>query len=484
MFIAGGQGSQGLWWLLRPTVLVASAMIRISSSPAPSAIPTKTTDAIIILSSSIVNYISLGTLMCLEKSIISPVGIYDSNKALEVLCSVSRAKVLNLMGDIIKVVFRDGCRTPPLDNVCCFSVLSVFSSLSDDLVPPMAALLKTMPNLIDLQLSSAVISVNSRTSSSGFNISYWKSLNLAFVDRLQNATLSILNGNNEVELAAYLLENATNLKKMVIYHSGQHSAISETLTLIRFAAAANFHRNQPPQARKSQFVMADNRNGNGKPTKGAGAGNNPYAIDLNVFSQRLKALYSHWNEHPELWDSCEVIAIATPPQSDEIRYLKSSTLQMWMVGYDVPDTIMVFMKKQIHFLGSQKKVSFFQGVKKAAKEAVGVDLVTHVKAKSDDGGALMDAVLGVIHAQLKADGHDTVVVGRMAREEPEGNLLKLWFEKLKSATVQLGDVTNGLSDLFAVKEKEELDDVKKAAYLSSVVMQKMVTKLENVIDDE
>nr|XP_011466233.1 PREDICTED: putative FBD-associated F-box protein At5g53635 isoform X1 [Fragaria vesca subsp. vesca] len=174
------------------------------------------------------NYISLGTLMCLEKSIISPVGIYDSNKALEVLCSVSRAKVLNLMGDIIKllqVVFRDGCRTPPLDNVCCFSVLSVFSSLSDDLVPPMATLLKTMPNLIDLQLSSAVISVNSRTSSSGFNISYWKSLNLAFVDRLQNATLSILNGNNEVEFAAYLLENATNLKKMVIYHSGQHSAI-------------------------------------------------------------------------------------------------------------------------------------------------------------------------------------------------------------------------------------------------------------------
>ncbi|KAL6141844.1 hypothetical protein ACLB2K_060130 [Fragaria x ananassa] len=230
--------------------------------------------------------------------------------------------------------------------------------------------------------------------------------------------------------------------------------------------------------------MADNQNGNGKPTKGAGAGNNPYTIDLNVFSQRLKALYSHWNEHPELWDSCEVIAIATPPQSDEIGYLKSSALQMWMVGYDVPDMIMVFMKKHIHFLGSQKKVSFFQGVKKAAKEVVGVDLVTHVKAKSDDGSALMDAVLGVIRAQPRADGHDIVVVGRIAREEPEGNLLKLWFEKLKSATVHLGDVTNGLSDLFVVKEKEELGDIKKAAYLSSVVMQKMVTKLENVIDDE
>ncbi|PRQ42486.1 putative peptidase M24, FACT complex subunit Spt16p/Cdc68p, creatinase/Aminopeptidase P/Spt16 [Rosa chinensis] len=230
--------------------------------------------------------------------------------------------------------------------------------------------------------------------------------------------------------------------------------------------------------------MADNRNGNSKPTKAAGAGNNPYSIDLNVFSQRLKSLYSHWNEQPELWDSSDVIAIATPPQSDEIRYLKSSALQMWLVGYDVPDTIMVFMKKEIHFLGSQKKVSFFQGVKKSAKDAVGVDVVTHVKAKSDDGSALMDTILGVIRAQPKADGRDTVIVGRIAREDPEGNLLKLWFEKLKSATVQLGDVTNGLSDLFAVKEKEELGNVKKAAYLNTLVMQKMVAKLESVIDDE
>ncbi|KAK9920058.1 hypothetical protein M0R45_028623 [Rubus argutus] len=232
--------------------------------------------------------------------------------------------------------------------------------------------------------------------------------------------------------------------------------------------------------------MADNRNGNSKPAKGktnAGAGNS-YSIDLKTFSQRLKALYSHWNTNSDLWSSCDVIAIATPPQSDEIRYLKSSALHMWLVGYDVPDTIMVFMKNQIHFLGSQKKVSFFQDVKKSAKEALGVDVVTHVKARSDDGSALMDAILGVIHAQPKTDGHDTVVVGRIAREEPEGNFLKLWFEKLKSANFQLGDVTNGLSDLFAVKENEELDNVRKAAFLNTRVMEKMVAKLEKVIDEE
>ncbi|KAL6139113.1 hypothetical protein ACLB2K_064390 [Fragaria x ananassa] len=135
-----------------------------------------------------------------------------SIKSLEVLSSVSRGRVLTVTGDIIKIVYRDGFRTLPLDNVCCFSALTVFGTLSDDLVPPMSNLLKTMPNLISLRLYNAAISLTSRTNViSGFNISYWKSLNLAFVDHLQYASITIFNGDNEVEFAAYLLENARNL---------------------------------------------------------------------------------------------------------------------------------------------------------------------------------------------------------------------------------------------------------------------------------
>lgn len=59
--------------------------------------------------------------------------------------------------------------------------------------------------------------------SSGFNISYWKSQNLTCVHHLEDVSIPIFNGDNEVEFAAYLLENARNLKKMVIYHSGHHS---------------------------------------------------------------------------------------------------------------------------------------------------------------------------------------------------------------------------------------------------------------------
>lgn len=205
-----------------------------------------------------------------------------------------------------------------------------------------------------------------------------------------------------------------------------------------------------------------------------------YSIDASTLVRRLKSLYSHWREHrDELWGSCNAFAVATPPPSDDLRYLKSSSLNIWLLGYEFPETIMVFSDKQIHFLCSQKKASLLDVVKKSAKEAVGVDVVMHVKQKSDDGSTQMDSILRAMESL------DSPVLGHIAREAPEGKLLEKWTEKLKSSGLQLSDITNGLSDLFAVKEAGELTNVKKAAYLTASVMKLFVVpKLEKVIDEE
>ncbi|KAJ6737737.1 FACT COMPLEX SUBUNIT SPT16 [Salix viminalis] len=194
-------------------------------------------------------------------------------------------------------------------------------------------------------------------------------------------------------------------------------------------------------------AMAESRNANAKSSNGKPSGAvNPYAIDLNNFTKRLNLLYSHWKEHHnDLWGSSDVLAIATPPASEDLRYLKSSALNIWLVGYEFPETIMVFLKKQIHFLCSQKKASLLEVVKKSAKEALGVEL----------------------------------------EKVPEGKLLETWDEKLKNANCELSDVTNGFSDLFSVKDSIELTNVRKAAFLTSSVMKQFVVpKLEKVIDEE
>ena len=126
--------------------------------------------------------------------------------------------------------------------------------------------------------------------------------------------------------------------------------------------------------------MADNS----KEKLGSGAA---HTIYLETFSRRLNVFYDHWNENKsDLWASSDAIAIATPPPS-----VKSTALDVWLLGYDeFPETIIVFMQKQIHLLCSQKKANLIGTLKDAASEAVGSDIVLHVKSKNGDGIDLMD----------------------------------------------------------------------------------------------
>ncbi|KAF3453981.1 hypothetical protein FNV43_RR04423 [Rhamnella rubrinervis] len=215
--------------------------------------------------------------------------------------------------------------------------------------------------------------------------------------------------------------------------------------------------------------MADHRNGNRQPPNGkaTGAGND-YTIDLSKFSIRLKTLYSHWNEHKsDLWTSSDVLAIATPPPSEDLWYLKSSALNIWLLGYEFPETIMVFMQRQIHFLCSVKKATLLDVVKAPAKDAVGVEVVMHVKAKNDDGSTLMEAIFRAIRAQSKLDGHDCLVVGYIAKEVPEGKLLETWAEKLKTWRMLLMRKKVTHSALMEETEKAILDPSKAGAKLKS-----------------
>ncbi|KAJ6809960.1 FACT complex subunit SPT16-like [Iris pallida] len=224
--------------------------------------------------------------------------------------------------------------------------------------------------------------------------------------------------------------------------------------------------------------MADRQNGSSKP-----AASGAYTINLENFNKRLKMFYTHWKEHKDdLWDASDAIAIATPPTSEDLRYLKSSAMNIWLLGYEFPETIMVFMNRQIHFLCSQKKATLLESIKKSAKEAVGADVIMHVKAKNDDGISSMEEIFDAVRSQAKAD---SPVIGYIAKETPEGKLLETWSEKLNGSSLQLSDVTNGFSELFAVKDATELTCVRKAAYLTSSVMKNFVVpKLEKIIDEE
>ena len=54
---------------------------------------------------------------------------------------------------------------------------------------------------------------------SGFDKVYWQSQHLEYIHQLESVSIKLLDGENEFELAIYILEHATKLKKMVIVYS-------------------------------------------------------------------------------------------------------------------------------------------------------------------------------------------------------------------------------------------------------------------------
>ncbi|KAM5559376.1 F-box/FBD/LRR-repeat protein [Rosa sericea] len=170
----------------------------------------------------------LGELRRLEKAdlCLRPGG-NDINMLSEFIGSIRSVKVLILGEEILKALFQKGSRPAPLDNVrhLCMHV----GYMLDDVVPAMVSILKGIPNLSTLYIKSFPIFIHLGSKSSGYNVTYWKLLDLAFVDQLEEVTIELPNGSNGIELASYLLEHTKSLKKMVIVYSPQQSSVERKL---------------------------------------------------------------------------------------------------------------------------------------------------------------------------------------------------------------------------------------------------------------
>ncbi|KAI8465881.1 MAG: global transcription factor [Monoraphidium minutum] len=206
------------------------------------------------------------------------------------------------------------------------------------------------------------------------------------------------------------------------------------------------------------------------------------AIDQSAFGKRLRLLYTSWKSNrSSLWEGANALGVVVGSTSEDLRYLKSISLHLWLFGYELPDTVLVFTDKELHVLTSQKKANLLQPLKDQCQSAAGVALTVHVKAKGDDGGAAVDAMLAAANEEAGGDA----TLGHLPKDQHQGALAGLWASKIASAPgVACADVSGGFADLFGVKDEAEVLNVKKAAFLAGKVMGNVVERLEEIIDQE
>ncbi|KAK9807391.1 hypothetical protein WJX73_010932 [Symbiochloris irregularis] len=206
-------------------------------------------------------------------------------------------------------------------------------------------------------------------------------------------------------------------------------------------------------------------------------------IDEAVFCRRLKVFQERWKEDGKGFGKADGVTavVVSGAASDEnaLRYLKSGALQLWLFGYELPDTLLAFTKEAMHVVTSGKKASLLQVLVDAARENAQVQLHVHKKEKAEDGSSQIAEVIKA----LEASG-DPPLVG-YPKDRVEGKLATVWATALKDSNLATADITSDFVEVMAVKDQGEITNAKRAAFLAARVLKDFVVPtIEGIIDEE
>ncbi|KAJ1954193.1 FACT complex subunit spt16, partial [Linderina pennispora] len=166
-------------------------------------------------------------------------------------------------------------------------------------------------------------------------------------------------------------------------------------------------------------------------------------------------------------------------RSDETNsYTKTIATQMWLLGYEFPNTLMLFTKSKLYIIASPKKAKILQPLQ-GVPDGVPIEILIHGK-----DAAKNQTVFDQTIAAIQEAGPN---VGVVAKDTSSGKLVDEWntaFEPSKGSMTMV-DVSHGLSRVLALKEDGELQYEKTAASICSTVMQDFfIEDMANTFDQE
>ena len=202
------------------------------------------------------------------------------------------------------------------------------------------------------------------------------------------------------------------------------------------------------------------------------------SIDAAVCAARLKRLMASWSDNAQVWGGATALLVGSGAnKEDDLRYLKSVALEIWLFGYELPDTLVLITKAgELHVVTGGKKAKLVETVVETVAADAGVKVVVHNKPKGENGEAQADELVECIPAGA--------LVGMVAKEASEGALTAYAAEKIKAKGFSVVEVAPGVADAMAVKDDAELVLVKQAARLSTKAMGWTVERVEGIVNDE
>ena len=175
-----------------------------------------------------------------------------------------------------------------------------------------------------------------------------------------------------------------------------------------------------------------------------------------------------------------MVITAGKGEEEQTVYWVSVAAQLYLFDVELPESVLILTKDKLHFFGSSSKIKKLRVLEEKRPEksiAPALDFIT--KEKGDGVAAQLTKLIEI----LTAAGPK---VGMVTKEEAFGDFAASWKEARGAAAgLEEVDVSAGLLESMAVKDKAELRNGKVAAVMSCAIMRKhLIPQLETIVDEE
>ncbi|KAJ3025663.1 UNVERIFIED_CONTAM: FACT complex subunit spt16 [Siphonaria sp. JEL0065] len=206
------------------------------------------------------------------------------------------------------------------------------------------------------------------------------------------------------------------------------------------------------------------------------------AVELSpkLFHSRATTLLKAFaNDSDASFGGADCLVVVSGLSDDtDAGYQKTSALQLWLLGYEFTDTILVFLKNKIAVLTSQKKANILQTL----EDAIGIeDKVPLVLFRRGKDEAANKALFEELAALVKDAGGKAGVI---AKDKQKGKFVDEWKAVVAAKGLQEVDVASGIATGMAVKDAEDLKNMELACKLTTTVLQNFfVDEFQAIVDN-